>query len=276
MTDRLLLRVQCPACGISLMDPHHLIDRLPSISLHCRSRDAAGRLWLSALYGSRHLESECPLPDGAELELVCPHCGDDLPHRFRCDACGAPMIAMDIVGGGTVHVCSRNGCQRHFLEFTDPAREVSALCRTTTAGIQEVADASGHVQLATGAFLASYCPHCRLSLIRGDDLVLEVRSSAGELGELVLSPYLNVFTHESTIDIPASREVQDLRCPHCHRSLVEDEKRCEVCGARVAAITVLAMRKLITFSICLREGCRWHGISTEDTQLIALEASGEW
>jgi len=276
MSDRLLLRVQCPGCGVSLMDPHHLLDRLPAIRLQGRMDEASGILWLSALYGSHALEADFPLPDEGIVALACPHCGDELAHPFTCDACGAPMAALDVVGGGKVHVCTRLGCHRHFLEISDPAREVSTLCRTTTAAARQVADEGDRVALATGTFLATYCPHCRVSLIRDEDLVFEVQNPAGEWGELVLSPYLNVFNHESTVDIPASREVQDLRCPECHHSLVVPDRTCDACGAHVAAVTVLAMRKLITFYICLREGCHWHGISTEDTQLIALEASAEW
>jgi hypothetical protein len=87
---------------------------------------------------------------------------------------------------------------------------------------------------------------------------------------------LNVFTHLCSIEIPEGEEAKDLLCPHCRVSLLEEGKRCGRCGAHSGRTTVTAMRKLVEFSICLRKGCTWHGISEEDARLMQLEDSDEW
>ena len=128
--------------------------------------------------------------------------------------------------------------------------------------------------IETGAFLHSYCPECKKSLIEDDMLKLKI--SNGEKGFLMLSPYLNVFTSKSTIFLSEDKVVKDVQCPHCNTSLITDNRTCGKCSSPVAKINVGARTKLIDFYICTKKGCKWHGLNEEDYIDIRLEDSLEW
>jgi ssDNA-binding Zn-finger/Zn-ribbon topoisomerase 1 len=130
--------------------------------------------------------------------------------------------------------------------------------------------------LTSGTFLRSYCPHCERSLIERNQLKLTVVMNGGEKGTLLLSPYLNVFTSRSTINIPELHAADDLKCPHCTKSLMVKDQTCPRCGSEIAKIKVAAMSKMIDFHICSKKGCTWHGISADDLQDMILEDSEEW
>ncbi|MGA1873350.1 MAG: hypothetical protein ACMUHY_06730 [Thermoplasmatota archaeon] len=130
--------------------------------------------------------------------------------------------------------------------------------------------------ITSGTFLKCFCPHCSRSLIDNDELVLTIRENDGESGNLLLSPYLNVFNHKSTIRIPRRSEAKDVSCPHCSKTLIIDDRECHDCGARVIKFEVEAVSRLIDFFICARQGCIWHGLSHEDLDDIILEDSREW
>jgi len=245
MNQQILLRVVCPECGVSVMDSDHLIEGLPSVKVDMEAEGEKGWLRASSLYGSYALETEFVVDDGVIVKLSCPECNAELLTRFACDECSAPIARLALRGGGVVAFCTREGCRRHFLACEDVAPAGS--------------DRGDQV-----------------SLIDAQGITFHVVTVDGEKGRLTLSPYLDVFTHESTIDISARIEVADLLCPHCEHSLVDPDQECAECGSRTAMITVSAMRKLISFYICLREGCQWHGISWRDTRLIRLEDSVDW
>lgn len=130
--------------------------------------------------------------------------------------------------------------------------------------------------IASGTFLRSYCPYCERGLIENNKLKLTVLKSNGEKGQLLLSPYLNVFISKSTITIPDRSVVMDLKCPHCTKSLIQRDQRCPKCNSEIAKIKVAAMSKMIDFFICAKKGCIWHGLSDNDIQDIILEDSEEW
>ena len=93
------------------------------------------------------------------------------------------------------------------------------------------------------------CPHCNKSLI--EDNMLKLKIHNGEEGFLMLSPYLNVFTSKSTIFLEEDKTLKDVRCWHCDKSLIPEEKNCEKCGSDVVKIEVGARTKLIDFYICI-------------------------
>jgi len=130
--------------------------------------------------------------------------------------------------------------------------------------------------ITSGTFLRSYCPHCERGLIEDNKLKLTVVKDSGEKGQLLLSPYLNVFISKSTISIPDKSVVKDLKCPHCTKSLIQRDQRCPRCGSEIAKIKIAAMSKMIDFYICAKKGCVWHGLSDDDIQDIILEDSEEW
>jgi len=132
------------------------------------------------------------------------------------------------------------------------------------------------IRLKTGTFLHTYCPHCGGNLIKDNKIVLVAVNMEGEEGILELSPYLNVFEHRSTINIPPKMELKDLKCPYCKESIVHPEVRCGYCSSRTAQLMVAVVQKRVPFLICLREGCKWHGITPEDEKILIQDSNDEW
>ena len=120
------------------------------------------------------------------------------------------------------------------------------------------------------------CPHCKKGLIENNMLKFKIEKDDGKIGYLLLSPYLNVFSHKSTIRLPEKKAVKAIKCWHCESSLIEKDKKCPKCGSEIARISVAAMSKMIDFYICSKKGCTWHGLSDEDLKYIIIEDSEEW
>lgn len=292
MTTHLKLKLKCPHCGVSLMDEAHPIDGVPSVAVSVETGGRKGWVRLSSIYGSYNLESEFDIGERDIVAFSCPQCDHTLKNAMNCEVCDAPLVTFQLMEGGIIKICSRKGCQNHLLDFENDDLAMAKLYETFSIGGEEeetepygierdnkkIVSEDEEIQkiVKEGTFLSSYCPHCRRSLIDDEGITFIVVSRNGQEGNLSLSPYLNVFTHKSTIQIPSGETVQDLICPRCRKSLIDHHNHCERCGSRIALINISAMRQWIAFYICLRKGCTWHGISDEDTQLIALEDSREW
>ncbi len=110
------IRVNCPRCNHSLMDPEFEIDDYPSIRVTMSFGGEHGWLRLSSLYGSYHVESEYGIPPDTVVNFFCPHCHAELRGPAACPECGAPMVSMIVRGGGVVQICSRRGCKCHMLD----------------------------------------------------------------------------------------------------------------------------------------------------------------
>jgi NADH:ubiquinone oxidoreductase subunit E len=121
-TDRRIfpVEVSCPRCNHSLMDPDHLVDGYPAITVNQSFGREHGWLRLSCLYGSYTVESEHELPKDVLVDFFCPHCHTHLIGASSCPECGAPMVPMIVRGGGIVQACSRRGCKGHILDLTGP------------------------------------------------------------------------------------------------------------------------------------------------------------
>ncbi len=114
--DRLIpIRVNCPKCNHSLMDPEYPIDGLPSIRTTVSSGRKHGSLRLSSLYGSQEVVSDFPIPMDKVVNIFCPHCHSELVGSMPCPECGAPMVSMIVKGGGVIQICTRRGCPGHNL-----------------------------------------------------------------------------------------------------------------------------------------------------------------
>ena len=120
MAHGIQIHVQCPHCGNSLMTPEPKIDQLDSIQFLAKIGNQIGNLYLSQVYGSfqKIFENVDDLPD-AVVECSCPHCYRPFPIHQICGDCQAAIIGLDLRAGGTIKVCSRNGCKHHSLEFED-------------------------------------------------------------------------------------------------------------------------------------------------------------
>ncbi|GBC63580.1 hypothetical protein DENIS_4578 [Desulfonema ishimotonii] len=117
MTNLITVSVRCPNCRQSLMNPGKRIDDLPSIAFQAKVADKIGQIYLSQIYGSYHklFEGVEDIAD-AVIECSCPHCHTPFPVSRVCD-CKAPVISINLQIGGTINVCTRNGCKHHSAEF---------------------------------------------------------------------------------------------------------------------------------------------------------------
>ena len=290
MYNFITISVKCPLCGKSLMDQSKKVDNEPGINLIIKDKEHKGLIWLSSIYGSYNQTCEIEVEADTIVEFYCPHCRSLLQSEIKCKVCDAPMVDFNLDMGGRVSICSRNGCKNHPIEFEDLSlalrrlyqqygfrgREYPKNLDLRTAPPEAAAKMENDPAeiLETGTFLMAYCPHCRKSLIENEMLKLKI-SDDGE-GFLLLSPYLNTFTSQSTVFVPDDKTVKDLKCWHCDKSLVENEKLCGKCGSPAAKVSISARTKLIDFYICTKKGCKWHGLNEDDLFEIKLEDSDEW
>lgn len=117
MTHELKLHLSCPNCKNSLMTPERRIDGHDAVRITAKVFDSTGDIFLSQVYGSYNKEfGEAKNVDGSVIEGLCPHCSKPFPIHQMCE-CGAPLFSLSLQGGGLINICSRNGCERHSLEF---------------------------------------------------------------------------------------------------------------------------------------------------------------
>lgn len=110
------VKVSCPRCNHSLMDPAHRIDGHPSIRITMSFQHRHGWLRLSSLYGVHSHESEYDIPESTITHFFCPHCHTELNGASSCPECEAPAVPMIVSTGGMVQICSRQGCHWHRLD----------------------------------------------------------------------------------------------------------------------------------------------------------------
>lgn len=119
MTHRIALSVKCPHCDASLMDVTHQIYGKPSIKVNIETDNDRGILWLCSAYGCHTHENNIELKDNELVTFYCPHCNKSLMRDIKCSMCDAPMVGFNIKAGGKVNVCSRKGCENHYVVFQD-------------------------------------------------------------------------------------------------------------------------------------------------------------
>jgi len=123
-------------------------------------------------------------------------------------------------------------------------------------------------------YLNTYCPHCRntFNYERKEDKHLVFKGKfKGEIFDLQLSAYLDVFDTKSSIPLEEGDILEDLICPRCKKSLVVEHIHCKECGSQAAEVIITAFSKLIPFYMCLKHGCTWHGLSKADESKIKLK-----
>lgn len=290
MNNFISVPVKCPLCGESLMDNSHLIDNENSIRLIIKIDNNKGIIRLSSIYGSFNHKSDIEIPPETVADFYCPHCKSQLINDVHCKSCDSPMVPFNLDIGGKVSICSKSGCQNHLVEFDNLSDALKKLyseygfrgraypedldMRTKDSGEKTLQRDEEKEILESGTFLQTYCPHCHKSLIEDDMLKLKIEND--EKGILMLSPYLNVFTSESTMILPDDKSVDKVSCPHCSKCLIDEERTCDKCGSKVAKVSVSARTKLIDFYLCTKKGCKWHGLTNDDYEDIRLEDSLEW
>jgi len=127
------IQVNCPYCQKSLMDEDRPIKEIPSISLlgklPAELGGTEGTIRLSAYYGDYQVETSLVIPGQTIVQFRCPSCKRELDGSRLCDACRAPMIALEFPRGGRLQFCSRRGCKKHLIEFENPEADLDAFYR---------------------------------------------------------------------------------------------------------------------------------------------------
>lgn len=113
------LKVKCPHCGKSLMDHTLFLNGKPSIKLRVEQGGSQGIINLCSTYGCFDKQSTIELKKGEVVKLSCMHCKKELSGKNFCDLCGASIVDFELDKGGKVHVCSRVGCEKHYVSFED-------------------------------------------------------------------------------------------------------------------------------------------------------------
>jgi predicted RNA-binding Zn-ribbon protein involved in translation (DUF1610 family) len=130
--------------------------------------------------------------------------------------------------------------------------------------------------LKTGSYLDCYCPHCGQSIIEDKMARFEIVAPDGQVGSLSVTPYLNVYERHTDITVPEGEEAKDLRCPHCHTTLVVPGRSCGRGDSRVGGILIAVGNSKVPFFFCMRVGCTWHEIHPDAADQIILDESREW
>jgi len=115
------LNTKCPNCGKSLMDHDTQLKDKPSIKLNIETQTNRGTIRLCSLYGCYDHLCDIELSKGEIARFYCPQCNKELKSNDECDSpsCNAPMIPLILELGGKVFICSRRGCDNHFVAFED-------------------------------------------------------------------------------------------------------------------------------------------------------------
>jgi hypothetical protein len=126
MTKTISLNLKCPHCGKSLMDQEYLLKDRASVKLNIETDHDRGTIRLCSIYGCYDHVCDFDLHEGEIARFYCPSCNKELKSNDECDAahCNAPMVPFILEVGGKVFICSRKGCQNHFVAFEDLSTEV--------------------------------------------------------------------------------------------------------------------------------------------------------
>ena len=119
--------------------------------------------------------------------------------------------------------------------------------------------------LAQQGDLASFCPGCHAGLNVYDDQTKRVWVGldvevGGVACDLLVNPRLEEFERVCSTCWTGDAVATDVRCPHCHTSLVDRESSCDVCESPVFTIDVSLRTRVAPLSFCTRADCSWHGV----------------
>ncbi|MCF8367976.1 MAG: hypothetical protein K9G76_02965 [Bacteroidales bacterium] len=126
MTKKISINVKCPNCGKSMMDNEIQLHEVPSIKLNIETLTDRGTIRLCSLYGCYDHQCDIDLKNNEIARFYCPDCNKELKSNDSCDTvnCNAPMIPLTMQSGGKVFICSRRGCQNHFVAFENLETEI--------------------------------------------------------------------------------------------------------------------------------------------------------
>lgn len=259
----------CPHCSESLVEGERL--RLTVQNAKGEKGELTLSPYLNVFESSNTLETAA---GEVIADACCPHCARSLRLQDRaCEVCGSHAARFQVrIESHTTdfYICLRNNCHWHGISEADRSRLI-----LEAEGFHQPDGAKELIQ--SGAKLQCACPHCSAELVKGDELLVDVQDKAGNAGVLSLSPYLNVFNTRCTLTLPPREELGGMSCPHCKQALIVDQAQCVLCGAKAARFQVKTSRGDVSFFICVRRQCHWHGLDDEARNKIELErVSGSW
>jgi len=117
MEKYIALSIKCPHCDTSLMNPYVTIQNKASVTLNVEHNGEKGVIHLCSFYGCKEHNSSIKIEEGEIFKFFCPHCEKELISDHKCKECDAPMIPFKMDKGGKLHMCSRGGCNSHYLNF---------------------------------------------------------------------------------------------------------------------------------------------------------------
>lgn len=123
-------------------------------------------------------------------------------------------------------------------------------------------------------YLNTYCPHCHKSFnveVRDDNHLAFKAIYKGQSIDLKLSPYLDVFEFEASAPLEKGELLDDLICPSCKKSLIDESIKCAECGSPAGKVIISAFSRLVPFFSCLKVGCEWHGLTKADERIIKIK-----
>jgi len=120
MSKSVSVKVKCPHCNSSLMDSAHPLHEKSSIKLNLQQSKERGVIYLCSIYGCYDHQCNIELKGNEIAEFTCPHCNQILNSTEKCQICNAQMVPLNLDIGGRVAICSRNGCENHYVAFEDP------------------------------------------------------------------------------------------------------------------------------------------------------------
>lgn len=131
--------------------------------------------------------------------------------------------------------------------------------------------------LAQQGDLASFCPHCHAALNVYDEQTKRVWVSLdvevdNVCCDLLVNPRLEEFERVCSPCWTGEAIANDVQCPHCHASLIEDEGLCGKCESRVFTIDVSLHTRVAPLSCCTRADCHWHGMPKKTRAKILAQA----
>lgn len=184
MYEFVALSLKCRFCGESLMDKSVLVDNEASIKLNVKQGQNKGVIHLSSIYGSYNYTCNFDIPKGEMAKFTCPHCEKNMNSDAECLSCGGEMVPFYLDMGGKVSICARSGCKNHHVEFED-------------------------LSLALRKLYQEYG-------FRGRKYPKDERSKENPESKIAIEP-----TEEQEI-IESGTFLQSY-CPHCRKSLIENE-----------------------------------------------------
>jgi hypothetical protein len=107
------------------MDNEKLLKGAPSIKINIVTPEERGILNICSIYECFDHETNVKVTKDTIVDTYCPHCNKELLVNEECKICDAPMISFILQTGGTVNICSRNGCSNHYIAFQSISTELT-------------------------------------------------------------------------------------------------------------------------------------------------------